>query len=104
MNAIFDAGADIGEFGVLGEESVAGMNRVGAGDLGGGDDARNVEIRVARRRRPDAHVVVGEPHVQRFAVRLGVDRHRLHVELAAGADDPQRDLAAIGDQDFLKHS
>src|SRR5256886_14301690 len=28
--------------------------------LGRGDDARNVEIAVARRRPPDAHVVVGE--------------------------------------------
>ena len=96
--------ADVGELGVLGEKAVAGMDRVGAGDLGGGDDARNVEIRLARRRRADADVVVGEAHVQRFAIGLGVDGDRLHAELAAGADDAQRDLAAIGDQDLVEHS
>ena len=53
--------------------------------------------------RPDADVVVGEAHVQRLAVRFGVDRDRLHAELAAGADDAQRDLAAVGDQNFLEH-
>ena len=30
---------DLGEAGILGEEAVAGMHRVGAGDLAGGDDA-----------------------------------------------------------------
>ena len=52
---------------------------------------------------PDADVVVGEAHVQRLAVGLGVHGDRLDAELAAGADDAQRDLAAIGDQDFLEH-
>ena len=80
------------------------MNRVGAGDLGGRDEARNVEVGLARRRRPDADVVVGEAHVQRFAVGLGVDGDRLHAELAARADDAQRDLAAVRDEDFLEHA
>src|SRR5687768_13950423 len=57
-------GADLGELGVLGEETVAGMDRVGAGDLRRGDDARDLEIRVARGRRPNADVVVGESNVQ----------------------------------------
>jgi hypothetical protein len=30
---------DLGELGVLGQEAVAGMDRLRAGDLGGGDDA-----------------------------------------------------------------
>ena len=53
--------------------------------------------------RTDADVVVGEAHVQRLAVGLGVDGDGLDAELAAGANDAQRDLAAIGDQDFLEH-
>ena len=32
--------ADLGEVGVLGEEAVAGMDRLDVGDLGGADDAR----------------------------------------------------------------
>jgi hypothetical protein len=80
------------------------MDRVRAGDLGRRDESRDLEVRVARRRRPDAHVVVGEAHVQRLAVRLGIHRDRLDAELAARADDAQRDLAAIGDQHLLKHA
>ncbi len=33
------------------------------------------------------------------AVGLGVDAHRLDAQLARGTDDPQRDLAPVGDQD-----
>ena len=90
-------GADVGELGVLGEKSVARMDRVGAGDFGGRDQARNVEIRLARRRGADADVVVGEAHVQRFAIRLRVHGDRLHAELATGADHAQRDLAPVRD-------
>ena len=104
MNAMFDACARLGELRVLGEEAVARMNRVGAGDLGGGDDARNLEVRVARGRRADADIVIREAHVQRFAVGFGVDGHGLDAELAARADDAQRDLAAVRDQDFLEHA
>ena len=35
MNVSLHLRADLGELGVLGEEAVAGMDRVGAGDLGG---------------------------------------------------------------------
>ena len=41
---------DFGEAGILGEEAVARMHGVGAGDLAGRDDLRNVEIAVLRRR------------------------------------------------------
>ena len=64
--------------------------------------ARNVEVALARGGRADADGLVGESHVQRFAVGLGVDGDGLDAELAAGADDAQGDLAAIGDQDFLE--
>jgi hypothetical protein len=40
MNVMLLAGARLGELGVLGEEPVAGVDRVGAGDLGGRDEAR----------------------------------------------------------------
>ena len=45
---------DLGEAGVLRQEAVAGMDRVGAGDGRGREDRRDVEIAVARRRRADA--------------------------------------------------
>ncbi len=96
-------GARLGELGVLGEESVAGVDRVGAADLGGGDQPRNAQVRVARRRGTDAHIIVGEAHVQRLAVGLGVHGHRLDAEFLARADHAERDLSAVRDEDLLEH-
>jgi hypothetical protein len=33
-----------------------------------------------------------------------VDGYRRDAHLLAGADDAQRDFAAVGDEDFLEHS
>ena len=97
-------GADLfGEFGIFGQEAVAGMDRVGAGDLRCGDQARDVEIAVAAGGAADADVVVGEAHVQRLAVRFGIHRHRLDAQLLARADHPQGDLPAVGDEHPLEH-
>ena len=79
------------------------MDRVGAGDLGGADDGRHVQVAVEAARRADADVLVGEPHVQRVLVGLGVHGDGLDAELAARADDPQGNLAAIRDQDLVEH-
>ena len=96
-------GEDVGEARVLGEEAVARMHGVGAGDLAGRDDARNVEVALGRRRRPDADALVGEPHMHRVGVGGRMHRDGLDAELLAGPQHPQRDLAAIGDQDFGEH-
>ena len=61
--------ADLGEVGALGEEAVAGVDRVGAGDLGRADDRRDVQVAVGAARRADADVLVGEAHVQAVARR-----------------------------------
>jgi len=95
--------AHLGEVGRFGQEPVAGVDGVGVGDLRRGDDRADLEVRVDVLRRADADVLVGEADVQRVAVGGRVDRHRLDAELAAGPDDPQRDLAAIGDEDFPEH-
>ncbi len=95
--------AHFGEVGALGEKAVAGMDRVGAGDLRGADDGRHVQIAVGAARRADADVLVGEADVQRVLVGLGVDRHRLDAQLPAREDDAQGDFATVGDQNFLEH-
>ena len=94
---------DLGEARVLGQEAVARMHGVGAGDLAGGEQRRHVEIAVARRRRPDADALVGEPDVHGVGVGGRVHGHGRDAELLAGAQHPERDLAAIGYEDFLKH-
>ena len=37
-------GDDLGEIGILGKKADSGMDRIGAGDSGGGDDRGDIEI------------------------------------------------------------
>ena len=103
MKVMPSFGADLGEVGILGEEAVAGMDRVGAGLLRGADDARDVQVAAAGRGRADVHRLVGEADDGRLGVRGRVDGDRLDAELAAGARDAQGDLAPVRDQDLLEH-
>src|SRR4051812_6111482 len=95
--------ADLGEIGALREKPVAGMDRVGAGDLGGADHRRHVEIAVGAARRADADVLVGKLDVELVFVGFGVDRDGLDAEFATRVDDAQRDFPAVRDQDFFEH-
>ena len=87
-----------GEGGVLRQEAVAGMDRLGAGRLGRGDDLADIEIGLGGLRRADRNGLVGHIDVQRVAVGLGIDRHGLDAEPARGPDDAAGDLAPIGDE------
>ena len=78
------------------------MDRVRAGDAGGRQDRRDVEVAVLRRRRPDAHALIRQPHMHRLGVGGGVHRDGRDAQLAAGALDAKRDLAAVGDEDLLE--
>ena len=97
------ASADLGEVGVLRKEAVAGVNRLDVADLGGADHAVDLEVAVGGFRGADAEGLVGGLQIGRAAIRLAEDRHGLDPQLAAGADDPQGDLTAIGHQNALKH-
>ena len=87
----------------LGEEAVAGMHRLRARLLGGGDDLLDYEIGLGRRGRSDRDRLVGHFHVKRVLVGLGINRDRRDPHPVRGPDDPARDLAAIGDQNLLEH-
>ncbi len=89
-----------GELGVLRQEAVAGMDRVGARPVRGFEDAVDAEIALAHRRRTDPDRLVGEGDVRRVAVGVGVDRDGAVAHVARRPHDPPRDLAAIGDQDL----
>ena len=97
------AGSDHGacEVGALGQEAVARVHRVGAAARGDGDQLVDVQVGVGRALAVQAIGLVGQAHVQRVDVGVGVDRHRLHAVVGAGANDAHGDLAAVGDQDFL---
>jgi hypothetical protein len=94
---------DLGEAGVLGEEAVAGMDGVGACDLAGRDQIRDVQIAVARWRRPDADALIGKAHMHGVGVGGRMNRDGLRCRVPCGAQDPQRDLAPVGDQDLVEH-
>ena len=92
-------GAGFGEGRVLGKETVARVDRIGARVARGLDDRCGVEVGLPGGRRPDGARFVGEPHVQRSAIGLRVHGDRVHAEPAAGPDHAAGDLAAIGDQE-----
>ncbi|OQA04042.1 MAG: hypothetical protein BWY69_00128 [Planctomycetes bacterium ADurb.Bin401] len=99
------AGSDDGacEACVLGQEAVARMHRIGAGDLAGGEQRRNAEIAVLGGRWPDADALVGEAHMHRIGIGRGMHGNGRDAEFLAGAQHAQGDLAAVGNQDFVKH-
>ena len=92
---------DLGELGVLRQEAVARVDRVGVDDFGGRDDVGDVEVAVARGGRADADGFVGKADVHGVGVGGGMHRHRPDSELLGGAQDPKRDLAAVGDQQLV---
>jgi hypothetical protein len=47
--------------------------------------------------------LVGQPHVQRIAIRRGIERHGENPHLAARANDARGDLTAVGNQNFFEH-
>ena len=88
---------------VLGQEAVARVHRAGAGALRGVDDRLDLEIALGRRRRPDQIRLVRVGDVQRGAIGLRIDGDRAEPELSEGAEDADRDLAAVGDQNLVEH-
>ena len=92
------------EFLVLGEESVAGMNRVGTSLPRRVDDLGDVEVTLCGRGRPDADRDVGLADVARGRVGVGVDGDAANSHAAQGVDDAAGDLAAVGHQDTANGS
>ena len=88
----------IGEVGILGEETVARMHRVGAAAGGRGNDRGNVEVRLGRLRRSDIDRLIGKPDGKAILVGGAVGLHRTQTKLLRGPDDPDRDLSSIGDE------
>jgi hypothetical protein len=93
----------LGKIGVLGQKTVAGMNRHRVGDLGGADDRRHVQIALGGGWRADADGFVGQTHVFEFAVHRGMHGDGADAEFPAGAQDAQGDFAAVGDDDLFEH-
>ena len=96
-------GQALGEASVLGEEAEARVQGLGAGRAAGGDDLVGDQIALGGGRAADEHALVRHLDSHRVGVGLGVDDDRGDAHPAAGLDDANRDLAAVGDQDFREH-
>ena len=96
-------GENFGEAGVLGEEPIARMHGVGAGDLAGREQRRNVEVAVLGGRRTDADALVGEPHVHGVLVRGRMHGHRRDAELLARAQDAERISPRLAIRNFRQN-
>ena len=87
-----------GEVGVFREEAIAGVHRVGAGASCHGDQLVGVQISGLAVVALQGIGGVGQADVQGVGVVVGVDGHARQPGLAGGADDADRDLAAVGNQ------
>jgi hypothetical protein len=76
------------------------MNGVRAGAARDVKNEIAAQIRLACSRRPQAVRLVGGENVESGAIRIGEDGHRRQAEFAARAEDAQRNLAAVGYEDF----
>jgi len=92
-------GAGPRERGVLGQEPVAGVDRVRAGRRGRGDDQIAAQVGVGGRRAGQPDRLIGQRDVGRVGVRIRVDRDGGDAERVRGPYNPGRDLAAVGDEE-----
>ena len=90
------------EGGVLRQEAVAGMHRIGASVGGDLDDLLDRQVGLGRRGAPQGMSLVGKPHEQGVAVGVGVHRDRADAGVLARPDHAHRDLPAVGDEDLLQ--
>src|SRR6266481_10027631 len=93
----------LGEVGVLAQQPIAGMDGVNIGDFRRADHCGNIEIALRRAWRANADGFIGKTDVQRVAVSVTIDRHRLNTQLFARANHTQRNFTPVCNQYFLEH-
>ena len=79
------------------------MDSLAPGGLGCGDDVRDQEVALSRRRRAEYAGLIRQLDVQGVAIRRRVDGHRLDSQLVERADHAH-DLAPIRDEDAREHA
>ncbi len=95
--------AGIDERGVLAQQAVTGMDRIGARHLCHADDLVDAQIGGHRPQTlADPVGLVRLVAVQAELVLFGIDRDRALAHLVGRPHDPDRDLAPVGDEDLLE--
>jgi hypothetical protein len=91
------------ELGVLGQEAIAGHQRVTTRAMRDAEQPIGGEIALRSRRRTDRIGLVGEAEVGALPIGLAVDGDGAQAHLAQRAQDADRDLPPVGDQHLTKH-
>ena len=76
------------------------MHRLGSRPLRRVEHSRPIQIALGRKPAADQIRLVRVSDVRRVTVGLGIDGDRPDPELSQGAEDPDRDLPPVGDQDL----
>jgi hypothetical protein len=79
------------------------VHGLGPRALDDAEDLLGVEVGLTGGLPVEGVGLVGEADVEGFAIEVGVHGHGRHAQLTAGTDDPDGDLAAVGDQDLGEH-
>ena len=100
-----DPGLDegLGEGGVLRKKAVAGVDGLGPGLLGRGDDLGGVEIGLGRGRGADPDRLVGHVHMEGITVGVGIDGDRRDAEPPRRFHDAAGDFTPIGNEKLGEH-
>jgi hypothetical protein len=85
------------------QETVTGMNGLGASGPCCLDDLIAKEIALACGTGTDAHGFISHPDMQRLGVRIGIDRDRANSEPPRGSDDTAGDLAPVCNEKRFDH-
>ncbi len=88
------------EIGVLCEEAVPGVHRIGAGTPCDAEDLLDDEVRLAARGAAQRVRFVGELRVHRVPILIRVHRHRSDSAVSSSSNDTDGDLTAVGDEHF----
>ncbi len=89
--------------GVLRQKTVAGMDGVDIAQFRRTNNAVNLQITVLTRLFTDTDGFVCQRNVQRIDICGGIDRQRLDPKFLARTNNAKGYLAAVGDQNFVKH-
>ena len=74
------------------------MNCVGTGLLGGVDDLVDHQVALCSGVATESNGLVGQAHVQRVAIRLGVNGNGLEPCVTASTNDADGDFTTVGDE------
>ena len=96
-------GAGAGEILVLAEKAVAGVDGLGAGGVGGVEDALPLQVAFLGCAAADMHGFVAHLHMLGPDIGVGIHRHGLHAEAVGGRGDATGDFAPVGNQYLGEH-